>query len=575
MKLVFSIFLVLLGGVFSGLSLGLMGLDATNLQVLATSGPPSTRRDAQKVLNLLSNGRHFVLCTLLLSNVVVNETLPVFLDTLTGGSDGGLLAIVISSALIVIFGEVLPQAVCARHGLKVGAKCVGFVRALMYLESPICYPTAKLLDALLGTHSSTLYRREELKTLISLHATSSSSSYTPTSGDGYAPVDELPSGGGGGLAEAEVELVGKVLGMAEKTVEDAMRELKELRGRRGETYVVSDGMRLCEVDWKKLLVCHHQYIPVKRSKGFSGAEKPEQFVGFLRVEQVLDAPSRPNDLIRTLPLSPLVQVLPQTSLVECVAYLRNESPGAVLLVAGEAEEPKEGDEGQKPLSAHAPLGFLTLKDLALLLVQPSAASSPSASPTVSFAPTVTRTSVTRPRSSSIGLRGFVQGLVDRQLAHSAGKARGHRASSSQLSFRLSSSEEENENDNDLSHPHHPARPYFSHSHHRTTSASSLSSLVRGSAASHHAFLPPSVSRHSNGPSPSPVLKEDAEAFELGVYSDEDDDSTSVRSGRKRGEGDDSGFVEREGEGEGSVLFEFGEGRDPLGAGSGKGGGGGG
>lgn len=100
LKLVLSIVFVLLGGVFSGLSLGLMGeslseisgtansvrrrklispsasgLDQVNLKVLAASGSPQDRADARRVLSLLSHGRHFVLVCLLLSNVIVNETL--------------------------------------------------------------------------------------------------------------------------------------------------------------------------------------------------------------------------------------------------------------------------------------------------------------------------------------------------------------------------------------------------------------------------------------------------------------------------------------------------------------------
>lgn len=53
----------------------------------------------------------------------------IFLDDLTGG--GGVLGILLSSGLIVVFGEVLPQALCAQHGLRVGAACTGFVRALV------------------------------------------------------------------------------------------------------------------------------------------------------------------------------------------------------------------------------------------------------------------------------------------------------------------------------------------------------------------------------------------------------------------------------------------------------------
>lgn len=79
-----------------------MGLDQTNLHVLIDSGTPSERKNAKTVLALLDRGRHWVLVTLLLSNVVVNETLPVILHGVLGG---GWQAVVISTVLIVIFGE--------------------------------------------------------------------------------------------------------------------------------------------------------------------------------------------------------------------------------------------------------------------------------------------------------------------------------------------------------------------------------------------------------------------------------------------------------------------------------------
>ena len=51
-------------------------------------------------------------------------------------------------------GEVLPQAVCSRYGLLIGAYSAWFVTALMWLAMPIAWPISKLLDKLLGTEHS-------------------------------------------------------------------------------------------------------------------------------------------------------------------------------------------------------------------------------------------------------------------------------------------------------------------------------------------------------------------------------------------------------------------------------------
>ncbi|RCI06987.1 hypothetical protein CU098_013954, partial [Rhizopus stolonifer] len=119
-RFIMSVVLVLAGGFFAGLTLGLMGLDETNLQVMCESGSEDEKQNAKRVLTLLQRGKYWVLVTLLLSNVIVNETLPIVLDSIIGG---GLLAVLISTALIVIFGEVIPQSICVRYGLAIGAKC--------------------------------------------------------------------------------------------------------------------------------------------------------------------------------------------------------------------------------------------------------------------------------------------------------------------------------------------------------------------------------------------------------------------------------------------------------------------
>lgn len=74
-----------------------MGQDEINLQVLAETGEGAQRKHAAQVLKLLSKGKHWVLVTLLLGNVITNETLPLVLDRSIGG---GWQAAVASTVLV-------------------------------------------------------------------------------------------------------------------------------------------------------------------------------------------------------------------------------------------------------------------------------------------------------------------------------------------------------------------------------------------------------------------------------------------------------------------------------------------
>lgn len=92
-----------------------------------------------------------------------------FLAILLAGITSGLLGLVLSSSLIVIFGEIVPQALCSRYGLIIGAKTIYFTRILILCFFIFAYPISKVLDLVLGKEIGNLYSREELKTLISLH----------------------------------------------------------------------------------------------------------------------------------------------------------------------------------------------------------------------------------------------------------------------------------------------------------------------------------------------------------------------------------------------------------------------
>ena len=55
---------------------------------------------------------NFLLCSILLGNVLVNNSLTILLDSLLDG--GGAIAVVFATLAIVIFGEIIPQAICSR-----------------------------------------------------------------------------------------------------------------------------------------------------------------------------------------------------------------------------------------------------------------------------------------------------------------------------------------------------------------------------------------------------------------------------------------------------------------------------
>ena len=48
---------------------------------------------------------------------------------------GGLVAIIGSTMGIVVFGEIIPQAVCSRHGLAVGAYTLWITKFFMLSKS--------------------------------------------------------------------------------------------------------------------------------------------------------------------------------------------------------------------------------------------------------------------------------------------------------------------------------------------------------------------------------------------------------------------------------------------------------
>ncbi|XP_027930527.1 DUF21 domain-containing protein At2g14520-like [Vigna unguiculata] len=203
MRLLIIVLLVLFAGLMSGLTLGLMSLSLVDLEVLAKSGTPQDRKHAAKILPVVRN-QHLLLCTLLICNAAAMEALPIFLDSLVVAWG----AVLISVTLILLFGEIIPQSICSRYGLAIGATVAPVVRVLVWICFPVAYPISKLLDYLLGHRHEALFRRAELKTLVNLHGNE--------------------AGKGGELTHDETTIIAGALELTEKTASDAMTPITEI-----------------------------------------------------------------------------------------------------------------------------------------------------------------------------------------------------------------------------------------------------------------------------------------------------------------------------------------------------------
>jgi hypothetical protein len=104
-QILLIIFLIALSALFSGLTLGLMSLDKTGLEIVMSGDDPKAAAYAQAIYPVRSDG-NLLLCTLLLGNVAVNALLSILLAEKAGGAVG----LISSTFLIVVFGEILPQA---------------------------------------------------------------------------------------------------------------------------------------------------------------------------------------------------------------------------------------------------------------------------------------------------------------------------------------------------------------------------------------------------------------------------------------------------------------------------------
>ena len=209
--------LIAISALCSGLNVALMSLDPNDLRRKAKAG----NKSAKRVITFRKDV-HLSLASILLTNVAVISATSLVLSNFTTG----LIAGIVSTLLIVVFGEVVPQAIFTKHSLRFMSRFAPLLRLMIIITYPISKPLELLLDKLLGHEVNLLHSRMELGVMIDEHL-----EYTDSE-----------------LDEDEVEIMRGALSLSEKRVRDIMTPLKNVYYLNPS--VVIDGKRIDEIKQK-------------------------------------------------------------------------------------------------------------------------------------------------------------------------------------------------------------------------------------------------------------------------------------------------------------------------------------
>jgi len=187
--------LVLASAICSGLNISVMTLDIGDLKRKAKLG----NKQAKRVLPLRQR-RHLTLASILLTNVAAVSATSLVLSQRLNGLVAGLL----STLLIVVVGEVLPQALFSKNPLAWSSRFAPLLKTMIFCTYIVSRPLQLLLDRLFPLQRATLQSRHELGLLITEHLNDDSSE----------------------LDEDEVEIMRGALSLSEKRLRDIMTDIR-------------------------------------------------------------------------------------------------------------------------------------------------------------------------------------------------------------------------------------------------------------------------------------------------------------------------------------------------------------
>lgn len=200
-KLFFVIILVIIGALFAGLALGILGFDLNSLKVIAESGEDHERVYAKRIIPIRKQG-NYLLATMVLGITAVQTAISILLSSITSEIVGFL----ISTIVITLLAEILPQAIFPRYALFIGAHTSWFMYICLILTFPFSYPVGKILDLILGADVGQIFTNDQLIKLF----------------------EKTAQHKNGEIEDTQVKILGGALNFGKKTVKTVMTKIEHV-----------------------------------------------------------------------------------------------------------------------------------------------------------------------------------------------------------------------------------------------------------------------------------------------------------------------------------------------------------
>lgn len=216
--------LIFTSAICSGLNVAVMSLDIDDLRRKDKLGD----KRAHRVLPLRKNV-HLLLASILFTNVAVVSATSLVL----GERFNGLIAGVMTTFLIVTFGEIFPQALFSKNPLLWSSRFSLILKAMIALTYVVSKPLQLLLDKLFPRERGQLHSRGELGLMI----------------DEHMDADESE------LDDDEVDIIRGALQLSEKRVRDILTPIEN-------TYWLTTDTRLDDARIDEIKAIGYSRIPI-------------------------------------------------------------------------------------------------------------------------------------------------------------------------------------------------------------------------------------------------------------------------------------------------------------------------